>query len=318
MRKFIWLFLSLLILSELRGEGIEVFLSPHRNLEDILVREIRSAKKEITGALYIVRGRVGEELVKARRRGVKVEVLVEEDNAYASFSFYPALQNEKMAMVDKKRRLMHHKFLVMDGRKVVTGSYNPGASPYQFNDLVLLDSKELAKNYLEEFAHLKNRKRRKGYNNTVYISGIKVENYFTPGKESFYRVKELLEGAKESIYFSQFAFTHKELAKCILRKRAEGVEVKGIVDYYESKQSAPFQLMKLAGLRVIEDRNYASRWHSKFIIIDSKLVITGSLNLSYSAFKRNNENILIIYSPEVARKYSGEFGKYFKLWEGRI
>ncbi|NOZ64431.1 MAG: hypothetical protein GXO71_05820 [Caldiserica bacterium] len=318
MRKFILLFLSLLILSELRGEGIEVFLSPHRNLEDILIREIKEAREEITGALYIVRGKVGEALIKARRRGVKVSILVEEDNAYAPFSFYPRLHNENMARIDKKKSLMHHKFLVMDKKKVLTGSYNPGASPYQFNDLILLDSEKLAENYLQEFAHLENRKSRKGYNNTVYISGIKVENYFTPGKETFFRVKELLEGAKESIYFSQFSFTHKELAKCILRKQAKGAEVKGIVDYYESRQSSPCQLMKLAGLKVIEDRNYASRWHSKFVIIDRKIVITGSLNLSYSAFKRNNENILIIYSPAIARRYGEEFGKYFKLWEGRI
>jgi len=298
-----------------------VFLSPHRNLEDILVREIGAAREGITGALYIVRGRVGEALVKARRRGVKVKILVEKDNAYAPFSFYPRLQNENMAVVDKNKALMHNKFLVVDREKVFTGSYNPGASPYQFNDLILLDSRELADNYLQEFNHLKNlktRKRRKGYNNTVYVSGVKVENYFTPGKETFFRVKELLEGAKESIYFSHFSFTHKELAECILRKASEGVEVKGIVDYYEARQSSPCQLMELLGLRVIEDRNYASRWHSKFIVIDGKIVITGSLNLSYSGFKRNNENILVIHSPAIARKYGEEFGKYFKLWEGRI
>ena len=53
MRRFILLFLSLFILSELWGEGVEVYLSPQRNLEDILIREIEGAKKEITGALYI-------------------------------------------------------------------------------------------------------------------------------------------------------------------------------------------------------------------------------------------------------------------------
>lgn len=318
MRRFILLFLSLFILSESRGEGVEVYLSPQRNLEDILIKEIEGAKKEITGALYIVRERVGKALIKAKRRKVKVNVLVEEDNAYSPFSFYPRLQNENIAIIDNKKSLMHHKFLVMDRKKVLTGSYNPGASPYQFNDLVLLDSKELAKNYLQEFAYLKNRKRRKGYNNTVYISGIKVENYFTPGKETFFRVKELLEGAKESIYFSQFSFTHKELAKCILRKKNEGVKIKGIVDYYEGRNSTPYQLMKLTGVKVIEDRNYASRWHSKFIIIDRKVVITGSLNLSCSAFKRNNENLLVIYSPGIAHKYLRIFEKYFHSWEGRI
>ena len=47
--------------------------------------------------------------------------------------------------------------------------------------------------------------------------------------------------------------------------------------------------------------------HHKVIIIDEKIVITGSYNFSRSAEERNDENVLIIHNAEVAEKYFAEF-----------
>jgi phosphatidylserine/phosphatidylglycerophosphate/cardiolipin synthase-like enzyme len=49
------------------------------------------------------------------------------------------------------------------------------------------------------------------------------------------------------------------------------------------------------------------RMHHKVIIIDKRVVITGSYNFSASAETRNNENTLIIHSPEVASQYLMDF-----------
>jgi phosphatidylserine/phosphatidylglycerophosphate/cardiolipin synthase-like enzyme len=47
--------------------------------------------------------------------------------------------------------------------------------------------------------------------------------------------------------------------------------------------------------------------HHKVIIIDDQIVITGSYNFSKSAKTRNDENTLVIHSPEIAGLYREEF-----------
>jgi len=43
--------------------------------------------------------------------------------------------------------------------------------------------------------------------------------------------------------------------------------------------------------------------HNKIIIIDAMTVITGSFNSSKAAEEKNAENLLVIKSPELAKKY---------------
>ncbi len=69
--------------------------------------------------------------------------------------------------------------------------------------------------------------------------------------------------------------------------------------------------MMIEGLPVVKDRNYRIM-HHKVIIIDENIVITGSFNFSQNANRSNDENVLIIESPEVAAQYLGEFEKVYK------
>ncbi|MEW6094725.1 MAG: phospholipase D-like domain-containing protein [Chloroflexota bacterium] len=51
--------------------------------------------------------------------------------------------------------------------------------------------------------------------------------------------------------------------------------------------------------------------HHKVMIIDESILITGSYNFSSSAEERNDENLLIIHSPEVARVFMDEFWRVY-------
>ena len=57
---------------------------------------------------------------------------------------------------------------------------------------------------------------------------------------------------------------------------------------------------------------YSEKMHHKVIILDDKIVITGSYNLTQSAKTINDENTLVIHSEEVAEIYSNEFEWIFK------
>ncbi len=51
---------------------------------------------------------------------------------------------------------------------------------------------------------------------------------------------------------------------------------------------------------------------TKVIIIDHKIVITGSYNFSKAAETKNAENLLIIHSPELTALYEANFQKRLK------
>ena len=52
--------------------------------------------------------------------------------------------------------------------------------------------------------------------------------------------------------------------------------------------------------------------HHKFAVIDNKTVITGSFNWSPSAAHTNDETLLVIHSPELAKHFTREMDR---LWD---
>jgi phosphatidylserine/phosphatidylglycerophosphate/cardiolipin synthase-like enzyme len=47
------------------------------------------------------------------------------------------------------------------------------------------------------------------------------------------------------------------------------------------------------------------------MIIDDQIVVTGSFNFTYSAEKYNDENMLVIYNPQIAALYLVEFERIY-------
>jgi phosphatidylserine/phosphatidylglycerophosphate/cardiolipin synthase-like enzyme len=52
--------------------------------------------------------------------------------------------------------------------------------------------------------------------------------------------------------------------------------------------------------------------HHKVIVIDERIVITGSYNFTSRAERRNDENLLIIDDPTLAAAYLAEFERVFE------
>ena len=49
--------------------------------------------------------------------------------------------------------------------------------------------------------------------------------------------------------------------------------------------------------------------HEKVIILDNSVVIAGSYNFTRSADKRNDEQVLVIQSSDIANQFLSEFDK---------
>jgi phosphatidylserine/phosphatidylglycerophosphate/cardiolipin synthase-like enzyme len=53
--------------------------------------------------------------------------------------------------------------------------------------------------------------------------------------------------------------------------------------------------------------------HPKVIIVDERYVVTGSLNFSTRAETTNDENVIVIDNPDIARLYLQEFDRVWAI-----
>jgi phosphatidylserine/phosphatidylglycerophosphate/cardiolipin synthase-like enzyme len=186
------------------------------------------------------------------------------------------------------------------------------------NNLVRIRSAELAEDYTAEFTEMFEADQFGPGSpaNTPYpaltIQGIPLEIYFSPDDSVEGQLERLLRSAQEDIFFLAFSFTSDELAQAILDRAAAGVTVAGVMDnsQYKSNLGSEYDAFRSAGLDVRLDGN-PRNMHHKVIILDQSTVITGSYNYTFSAATRNDENLLVIHSPEIAALFLEEFQKVF-------
>ncbi len=199
-----------------------------------------------------------------------------------------ALESVDWITDDDRGALMHNKFCVLD-EAVWTGSWNPTKTT-RANNAVLVHSTVLARNYLDEFEELPGGRWRVKHPMVSYNNYL-IENYFCPEDDCKEHVLEQLENAEHSIVFMLSWITDADIMRLLDEKREE-ITVKGVID--KAQQDAlPWAT--------------PANVHHKVFIIDGKTVITGSYNPTRNGNEVNDENILIIHDPAVARKFLEEY-----------
>jgi phosphatidylserine/phosphatidylglycerophosphate/cardiolipin synthase-like enzyme len=111
--------------------------------------------------------------------------------------------------------------------------------------------------------------------------------------------------AKEAIVFEAYSFTSPEILQALQGAIKRGVTVRAIYD--RSQKNDAKSLADELGVERVYGRQKIM--HDKVIVIDAKVVVTGSFNFTVSAEKFNAENMVVLRSPELARKYLENFEK---------
>lgn len=128
---------------------------------------------------------------------------------------------------------------------------------------------------------------------------------------------ELIDNATTSIHIASFEFNLTPVAEALIDAHRRGVDVRWVTDDEhgleadEEEGHGQFALLQEAGIDVIDDGRSALM-HDKFWIFDSQTVWTGSTNITKNGNFRNNNNVIIIESPELAAIYEQEF---LEMWE---
>ena len=224
----------------------------------------------------------------------------------------------------------HNKFVVVDGERVWTGSYNttPQAANAQNNNAILVRSRDLARAYLHEFDEefVENRfgDRKDSYVPHDYtVDDARVELYFSPANSTNQRLINAIQTADSSIYVAMFTFTDIPLINALRQKREQGLDVKVVTDKLGASQKEPLDpdqpdvKIKVSDYLVAHDIGFkidtsSKLMHHKFAVIDAgtssdPLVITGSHNWTKGADTLNDENSLVVHSSTMAAAYVDEF-----------
>ncbi len=285
-----------------------------------LVTAIGAARSSVDAALYdLDLWSLRDALINAHERGVSVRLVTESD--YLDENEIQDVIAAGIPVIDDQREsLMHNKFIVIDNYEVWSGSMNMtvNGAYKNNNNLIRIASPRLAENYHTEFEEMFTSQLFGDYisahtpHPSLEINGTRIETYFSPDDHTADHIIEQIQNAQESIYFMAFSFTSDPIADAMIARANSGVDVAGVMEtrQYNSNTGGEFDTLTAAGLDVRLDGN-PNNMHHKVIIIDGKIVITGSYNFSRSAEERNDENTLIIHNAEIAAQYLSEFERVY-------
>lgn len=316
------------------NNNIKIFLTdmttkfkPDRKCSADLCKEILynidNSQKSIDIAIYGYSKvpAIEEALKQAIKRGVKIRLVYDLDAS--GKNIYPDTQNlvsliennNNDGKSEEAKNIMHNKFYIFDNTTLITGSANlshTDLSGFNSNSIIVLNSPEIARIYKQEFEQMllgNFHNAKKIYpNKRIKLADTFIEVFFSPQDKSLTNaVIPLIKNAKHYIYIPTFVLTEKRVTEELIKAKNRGVEVKIIIDALNASiRHSKHQELRKGGLAV-KTENFAGKMHSKSMIIDDKYTIIGSMNFSNSGENKNDENIVLIENPEIAKFYKDFF-----------
>jgi phosphatidylserine/phosphatidylglycerophosphate/cardiolipin synthase-like enzyme len=120
---------------------------------------------------------------------------------------------------------------------------------------------------------------------------------------------EAIRQARLSIDLAVYNFNLWSLRDALLEAHRRGLSVRMVTD--SDNLDAPEVIdLEEAGIPVLGDRR-ESLMHNKFVVIDRQDVWGGSMNFTVGGAYKDNNNLIHIHSPELAKNYTNEFGEMF-------
>ncbi len=144
---------------------------------------------------------------------------------------------------------------------------------------------------------------------TSYFTDPTIRGNTTPGRKIFAALIQDIYAAKSSIDVAMYNFTLKEVNEALIKASQVGIAVRILVDS-DALDKLDLTRLKWVGIYVMGDRR-ESLMHNKFLIIDGKILWTGSLNLTDSG-AANDENVMMrLQSTELAANYLLKYNEMF-------
>ena len=138
----------------------QAYFSPGPDCRIAIEQAMETALDELLICVFTISDdRLSDAIMSAHRNGLTVRVISDNDKMYDRGSDVGRLSRAGVDVrIDLSPEHMHHKFMVIDGRTVMTGSYNWTRSAETRNEenLISVDDPQLAIRFTEEFERIWN------------------------------------------------------------------------------------------------------------------------------------------------------------------
>ena len=146
-----------------------------------------------------------------------------------------------------------------------------------------------------------------------------IEIFFSPKGGCTEAILKELKNAQRSVLVQAYWFTSPTIAKALLEVHKRGVKVQVILDRSRTEmENEQAEFIVQNGVPTFIDDKHTTA-HSKLMIVDGKVVLTGSFNFTDQSENENAENLLVIRDQGIADKFtanwkahaehSGRYGK---------
>jgi len=163
MRKMLLFFLFCLAPCLCGAQDIRVYFSPNGGCQQAVISEIRKATQTIDIAMYYLSSRdIAQALAKAQENNVRVRIVLDQGQEIESASKSGYLIKHGLEVrYHMGFGLMHNKFAVVDGRSLITGSFNWTLTAEERNEenLLVISDPQTIEKYQERFDYLWNTSR---------------------------------------------------------------------------------------------------------------------------------------------------------------
>jgi len=290
---------------------------------EFLIDLLSFAHEEIWISIYDLDDRhLIKKLEELHERGIVLKIIIENDNYNSNLDY---LYDEGLIKFDENPKLMHDKFIIIDGSILVTGSSNFTKNGFDnnSNNINVFYSNELSELFMQEFRlqeeNFFGKSSRKKLTSTaekevIFTGDATVSTYFSASDDIKSNLINLINSCENTLEIMMFTFTDKDIANAIVEAASRNVEIRIILETFQagSKWSVSNFLAE-NNVDFILDEN-PRVFHHKVMIIDNKYVVTGSYNYTISAQNYNDENILIVESSKFVEAYLECFNDFWEKW----
>ncbi|MFH1453284.1 MAG: phospholipase D-like domain-containing protein [Armatimonadota bacterium] len=293
---------------------------------DYILNWIKSAKTRIYIKVYIftdVDGRITDELIKARDRGVDVKVMIEPDPFYWTEDHFNPSYAVRRKLRDAginyrttnpyfgRNKTTHEKSLLVDNAGIIlTGNLSKSSFTGKNLDMgvVVVNNPAITGQMAASFMTDWDRKLATQF----YVDTGLTMSPFTSitDEQSFYardRIVGLIGSAKKSVHILIQGFEDEYVIEALIKKKKEGVDVFVILaDPHKAQgNQATVMVLKNNGIKV---KALKTPWlHAKAVAVDAEdydpdnnLSFVGSQNFTTHGLTMNREMGLVFFDPDGA------------------
>lgn len=266
---------------------------------------------------------IEDALIQAKKRGVEVQVLLEDSVQPNPLAIAGLKQAGIDAKLDTNRKMTHLKLVIVDDRWILMGSTNWSTSSLNFNHEtnVLIQSPKLVKFYVRYYQLLWG-----DPGSSVLVDSVQDGNFQAYREGQFTSlVLPLLKTAQKEIRLMLYAlvtYTNasadaSRLVKALGDAQKRGVRVRVLLEMSDWNKTLNSQNRETAKAlkRLSIDTCFDSEKvisHAKLLMIDQSVYTLGTHNWSYSGLQNNHEVGIIVKDDQSHSDFSTYFEQRWK------